>query len=72
MAARTLTVVRAWCTRIVAVAPGTNGVTHTICASCFDWTLTHPSASMGVEAIDVQPCRRARFRGGPRRGRLDI
>jgi hypothetical protein len=55
MAARTLTVVCAWCHRIVAVAPADEGVTHTICESCFDWTLTHPAAQVGVEAIDFPP-----------------
>jgi hypothetical protein len=55
MAARTFTVVCAWCHRIVAVAPADRGVTHTICASCFDWTLTHPAAAVGVEAIDFPP-----------------
>src|SRR6266404_2554560 len=52
MAARSLTVVCAWCHRIVAVAPADDGVTHTICESCFDWTLTHPAAQVGVEAIE--------------------
>ena len=58
MAARTLTVVCAWCHRIVAVAPAQRGVTHTICESCFDWTLTHPAASIGIDAIAFPPRRR--------------
>jgi hypothetical protein len=52
MAARAFTVVCAWCHRIIAVAPTDDGVTHTICASCFDWTLTHPASQIGAEPID--------------------
>jgi hypothetical protein len=55
MAARTLTVVCAWCHRIVAVAPADDGVTHTICDTCFDWTLTHPAAEIGLGAVDGAP-----------------
>ena len=55
MAARSLTVVCAWCHRIVAVAPADEGVTHTICESCFDWTLTHPTGQIGTEVIEFPP-----------------
>ena len=39
MAAEVLTVVCAWCQRIVTAAPAGAGVTHTICPSCVDRTL---------------------------------
>jgi hypothetical protein len=55
MAARSMTVVCAWCHCIVAIAPADDGVTHTICESCFDWTLTHPAAHVGPEAIEFPP-----------------
>ena len=55
MAMRTLTVVCAWCHRIVAVAPADAAVTHTICESCFDWTLTHPAGSVGVDVVEFAP-----------------
>jgi hypothetical protein len=61
MATRTFTVVCAWCHRIVAVAPADNGITHTICESCFDWTLTHPAVQVGVEAIEFAPRGRVLF-----------
>jgi len=64
MAARRYTVVCAWCQRIVATASGGDGVTHTICESCFDWTLTHPSAAVvgaGADAIEFPPRERALF-----------
>ncbi len=55
MAARTLSVVCAWCHRVVAVAAAGDGVTHTICESCFDWTLTHPGSSAGIDVIEFPP-----------------
>ena len=55
MAARSFTVVCAWCHRIVRVAAADEDITHTICESCFDWTLTHPSAPIGVDAIEFAP-----------------
>jgi hypothetical protein len=55
MAARSFTVVCAWCHRIVRVAAADEDITHTICESCFDWTLTHPSAPVGADAIEFPP-----------------
>jgi hypothetical protein len=55
MAARTLTVVCAWCHRIMAVTPVDSGVTHTICESCFDWTMTHPSNTADADSIEFPP-----------------
>jgi hypothetical protein len=39
MAAQILTVVCAWCHRVVTPGAPTAGVTHTICPSCVDWTM---------------------------------
>ena len=39
MAAQILTVVCAWCHRIVTNGSPAAGVSHTICPSCVDWTL---------------------------------
>ena len=61
MATRTLTVVCAWCHRILAVAPVDSGITHTICESCFDWTLTHPAAAEALDAIQFPPRGRELF-----------
>jgi len=61
MAARALTVVCAWCHRIVAVASVNEEVTHTICESCFDWTLTHESDAGGSDAIEFPPRGRELF-----------
>jgi hypothetical protein len=41
MAAHVLTVVCAWCHRIVERGPTGASVTHTICQECLDWTVTH-------------------------------
>ena len=48
MATQIMAVVCAWCKRVVANAPAGAGVTHTICPSCVDWTLTHPTSSSGA------------------------
>jgi hypothetical protein len=40
MAANELTVVCAWCKRVVTAAPNGVGITHTICPACLDRTLT--------------------------------
>ena len=73
MAARTFTVVCAWCRRIVAAAPAGAGVTHTICESCFDWTLTHPAAAPGGDAIEFPPRQdELPARVGPRHLPIDI
>jgi hypothetical protein len=55
MTTRSFTVICAWCHRIVRVAAADEDITHTICESCFDWTLTHPSASTGVDAVELAP-----------------
>ena len=44
MATQMLAVVCAWCNRVVITAPDGAGVTHTICPSCVDWTLAHPTS----------------------------
>ena len=36
MAARVLSVVCAWCKRVVTSVPNATGITHTICPSCRD------------------------------------
>ena len=41
MATRVLTVVCAWCKRVVTREPNATGITHTICPSCLDRTITH-------------------------------
>ena len=38
-----MTVVCAWCHTVVKAGSAGAGVTHTICASCIDWTLDHPT-----------------------------
>ena len=38
MAAEVLTVVCAWCQRVITAAPAGTRVTHTICQSCLDRT----------------------------------
>ncbi len=43
MIACAMTVVCAWCHRVVKAGRAGAGVTHTICASCTDWTLDHPT-----------------------------
>lgn len=39
MAVQALTVVCAWCKRVVAAAPDGTAITHTICPSCLDRTI---------------------------------
>jgi len=51
MAARVMTVVCAWCHRVTKAGTAGAGVTHTICASCIDWTLDHPT----IEPRDAPP-----------------
>jgi hypothetical protein len=50
MATQVSAVVCAWCNRIVFKAPAGAGVSHTICPSCFDWTMTHPESQTGPGA----------------------
>jgi hypothetical protein len=45
MAANGLTVVCAWCERVVTAASNGAGITHTICPSCLDRTLTSGDGS---------------------------
>jgi len=52
MAAREMTVVCAWCHRVVKAGGAGAAVTHTICASCVAWTFDHPT----VEPGDAMPC----------------
>jgi hypothetical protein len=47
MASQVLSVVCAWCNRSVSTAPAGAGVTHTICPSCLDWAVAHPTAQPG-------------------------
>jgi hypothetical protein len=47
MATQMLAVVCAWCNRVVIEAPAGAGVSHTICPSCTDWTMTHPTSAAG-------------------------
>jgi len=47
MGAGEMTVVCAWCHRVAKAGTAGAGVTHTICASCIDWTLDHPTIEPG-------------------------
>jgi hypothetical protein len=47
MATQVSAVVCAWCSRIVFDAPAGAGISHTICPSCFDWTMAHPESQTG-------------------------
>jgi hypothetical protein len=44
MPAPRLSVVCAWCNRVVARAPLGAAVTHTICPACVDWAVTNPAS----------------------------
>ncbi len=57
MATQISAVICAWCNRIVFNGPaGAAGVSHTICPSCFDWTMTHPESQTGPDlASDRTP-----------------
>ena len=57
MTAHTLAVVCAWCNRVVVEAPEGAGVTHTICPSCVDWTMTHPTSRVDCGASDLEELR---------------
>ena len=50
-----LSVVCAWCKRIVTAAPEGTPVTHTICTACFDRTMTHPRRDPPDEAAPPSP-----------------
>jgi hypothetical protein len=47
MGQRLLAVVCAWCNRVVSTAPAGADVTHTICASCLDYTFS-PADNIGA------------------------
>lgn len=49
MPASALSVVCAWCRRIVKSGPPGAYVTHTICPSCIEWAIAHPSAATHEE-----------------------
>ena len=57
MAGHMLSVVCAWCNRVVVKAPAGAGVTHTICPSCIDWTMTHPTSRVDSGASDLEELR---------------
>lgn len=53
MPRQVLSVVCAWCNRIVTTAPAGAGVTHMICPACLDWAVAHPASHPGDDvAID--------------------
>jgi hypothetical protein len=54
MGQRLLVVVCAWCNRVVSTAPAGADTTHTICASCLDYTF---NPADGVEPPDNGPFR---------------
>jgi hypothetical protein len=43
MGAGAFTVVCAWCNRNMNAAASGAAVSHTICPSCLEWTITHPT-----------------------------
>jgi hypothetical protein len=43
MATQALTIVCAWCNRVITAAPSGTPVTHTICPTCVEWALAHPT-----------------------------
>jgi len=47
MARQVLAVVCAWCNRIVSPAPAGADVSHTICASCSEWSMQNPTSRTG-------------------------
>jgi hypothetical protein len=56
MATQVSAVICAWCSRIVFNGPAGAGVSHTICPSCFDWTMSHPESQTGPDAVsDLTP-----------------
>ncbi len=47
MAGHMLAVVCAWCNRIVTQAAAGADVSHTICASCSEWSIQNPTSRAG-------------------------
>jgi hypothetical protein len=52
MSENAFAVVCAWCHQVIIAAPPSNPVSHTICPSCLDWTLTHEDMNIAVAASD--------------------
>jgi hypothetical protein len=67
MAADALMIVCAWCHRVIKAAPRGASVTHTICPSCLEWTMTHPSAVIEGDQTPAfeQPSSPADYLGDP-------
>jgi hypothetical protein len=55
MAGQVLTVICAWCKRVVTAAPNATGITHTICPSCLDRTITHSDGGIDPAALMPPP-----------------
>ena len=55
MATEGLTVVCAWCQQVVKAAPNATGITHTICPSCVDRTITHSADGQTDPAVLLPP-----------------
>jgi hypothetical protein len=53
MAAEILTVICAWCQRIVTAAPPGSCVTHTICQSCLDRTARMSEPDNGLAIFET-------------------
>jgi len=43
MSAQGFTVVCAWCNRKISAASASAPVSHTICTSCLEWSIDHPT-----------------------------
>ena len=57
MAGHLLSVICAWCNRVVVIGPPGAPVTHTMCPSCIDWTMTHPTGRRDGGASDLEELR---------------
>ena len=53
MAGQGLSVICAWCNRVVNRAAAGAPVTHTICPSCVSWTMDHPSIEPIASALRI-------------------
>jgi hypothetical protein len=47
VATQIMAVVCAWCNQVVMKAPAGATVSHTICATCTEWTMLHPTSAAG-------------------------
>lgn len=54
MAAQTSAVVCIWCNRTISAAPAGAPVSHTICSTCVDGTLTHQGLAFDGTSCDVE------------------